>query len=217
MRIQIITVLLLLCSCGQTVDSTQRSEELLSTADSVIVKENETVDNSEVPKDGLTDVVEPISEEASSEEFDNVDWDSYEASQTKDFSFVILISTKDYQAALKRAKDASSKLGYPLNLRDLHPNEETGLSLPREVCEEDICGGGLTYPMYLPRSDWGEEKYVSVEYSDGFKDFTKGYYIVVVASGEKGAPVIQEALTESRKFYKDAYAKTCGVWVGCSC
>ena len=92
-----------------------------------------------------------------------------------------------------------------------------GLSLPREVCEEDICGGGLNYPIYLPRNDWGDSKYVSVEYSDGFEGFTKGYYIVVIASGEKGDTMIKEALNEAKKFYSDAYVKTCGVWMGCQC
>ena len=155
--------------------------------------------------------------EEGSNEYDDIDWVAYEQSMTKDFSFVILISTKSYDAALRRAKDASEKLGYPLDLRELHPNEETGLSLPAEVCAE-ICGGGVVeYPHYLPRDSWGDTKYVSVEYSDGFHGFTKGYYIVVVASGEKGDPVVEEALNESRKFYSDAYAKTCGVWMGCGC
>jgi hypothetical protein len=170
----------------------------------------------EIPEEPV-ESVEVVSAVSISEEYEDKDWKAYEASMTKDFSFVILISTKDYQAALKRAKDASEKLGYPLNLRELHENKETGLSLPRKVCEEDICGGGLNYPIYMPRNDWGDSKYVSVEYSNGFKGFTKGYYIVVVASGEKGDPIIQEALTESRKFYTDSYAKSCGVWMGCGC
>jgi len=158
-----------------------------------------------------------ITEVYESSEYEDIDWDDYEASMTKDFSFVIIISTKSYEAALERAKEASEKLGYELDLRGLHPNNEMGLSLPEEVCEV-ICGGDVVdYPQYLPRNDWGESKYVSVEYSNGFEGFTKGYYIVVVASGEKGDPIIQEALEESRAYYEDAYAKTCGVWMGCGC
>lgn len=160
---------------------------------------------------------ETYSEDYTSTEYEDIDWIEYEESMTQDFSFVILISTKSYDSALERAKDASEKLGYPLDLRGLHPNDEMGLSLPEEVCEA-ICGGDVVeYPQYLPRNDWGDTKYVSVEYSDGFDGFTPGYYIVVVASGEKGDPIIQEALEESREFYEDAYAKTCGVYMGCGC
>ncbi len=151
------------------------------------------------------------------EEFVDVDWLAYEESMTQDFSFVIIISTKSYDAALKRAKEASEKLGYPLDLRELHENKEIGLSFSKKVCEEDICGGGLSYPIYIPRSDWGDSQYISVEYSDAFDGFSKGYYIVVVASGEKGSSEVNETLLEARKFYSDAYAKTCGVWMGCGC
>ncbi|GAB5418853.1 MAG: hypothetical protein Crog4KO_01660 [Crocinitomicaceae bacterium] len=151
------------------------------------------------------------------DEFEDVDWLAYEESMTQDFSFVIIISTKSYDAALNRAKEASEKLGYPLDLRGLHENKEIGLSLSKKVCEEDICGGGLSYPIYIPRSDWGSEQYVSIEYSDAFDGFAKGYYIVVISSGEKGAAGVKQSLLEAKKFYKDAYAKTCSVWMGCGC
>ena len=154
---------------------------------------------------------------ATSDEYVDVDWLAYEQSMTKDYSFVIVLSTKSYEGALRRAKDASDKLGYPLDLRDLHPNPETGLALPKEVCE-GICGGGaVDYPCYLPRNDWGSTKYVSIEYSDGYEGFTPGYYIVIIASGERGNPEVKAAVNEARKYYKDAYAKTCGVYMGCGC
>ena len=154
---------------------------------------------------------------ASEQTFADVDWQTFEEDMTKDFSFVILISTKSYDAALERAIEASEKLNYPLNLRELHENDAIGLSFSKEICEEEICGGGLDYPIYIPRSDWGDSKYISIEYSDAFEGFTKGYYIVIAASGEKGAPAVSQALEESRAFYQDAYAKTCGVWMGCGC
>ncbi len=75
----------------------------------------------------------------------------------------------------------------------------------------------IEYPCYLPRIDRNIAKYISIEYSDGFDGFTKGYYIVIVASGEKGDPAVKKALTDAKKFYHDAYAKTCGVYMGCGC
>ncbi|NRA10503.1 MAG: hypothetical protein HRT57_00945 [Crocinitomicaceae bacterium] len=215
MRIYIFPILLILAACSEPADSPEK--DLPKEDKTEVEKANEELTagpvaiENDMPKSVMTQ------ESSVSGEYDDLDWQEYEASLTKDFSFVIIISTKDYDEALKKAKDASSKLGYPLNLRGLHPNDEMGLSLPEEVCD-DICGGGMVeYPQYLPRNDWGESKYVSVEYSNGFKGFTKGYYIVVVASGEKGDPIIKEAVNESHKFYKDAYAKTCGVWMGCGC
>lgn len=164
-----------------------------------------------------TNVEEPASESNAAAEYDDVDWDQYMDDMTKDFSFVIIISTKSYDAAMERAEEASKNLNYPLDLRGLHENAESGLSHDKELCE-GICGGDVVeYPCYLPRNDYGESKYVSIEYSNGFDGFNPGYYIVVVASSEKGDPSIQEALEEARVFYEDAYAKTCGVWVGCQC
>lgn len=181
----------------------------------------ETMPNNEdefVYEDRPIEVQPEVSNDNStSTEYEDVDWDDYMESMTKDFSFAIIISTKDYDAALERAKDASEKLGYPLNLRELVPNDEIGLTLPEEVCT-GICGSDeIEFPQYLPRNDWGESKYVSIEYSNGFEGFTPGYYIVVVASGEKDDPIIDEALEEAQQYYEDAYAKTCGVWVGCGC
>ncbi|MFT5780151.1 MAG: hypothetical protein ACI837_003112 [Crocinitomicaceae bacterium] len=214
MRIYLIPILFLMCACTQTSPSPESDSQESKT--DILDKPTETEDDEEtVIGDTITTNVD--SEEYASKEYEDVNWDEYEQSMTKDFSFVIVISTKSYQAALDKAKDASKRLGYPLDLRGLHPNDEMGLSLPEDVCEA-ICGGDVVdYPQYLPRNDWGETKYVSIEYSNGFAGFTKGYYIVVVASGEKGDPVVNQALKESRKIYKDAYAKTCGVWMGCGC
>ena len=218
MRSYLILLALGLVACNSTPEQSSKSDTSevnpTDTTETVV----ETTDNNVDLDDSENGVeVENTSENYESEEYVDLDWLEFEKSLTKDFSFVIIISTKNYEAALKRAKEASKNLGYPLDLRGLHPNDEMGLSLPKEVCEA-ICGGDVVdYPQYIPRNDWGESKYVSIEYSNGFKGFTKGYFIVVVASGEKGDPIIQEALNESRQFYKDAYAKTCGVWMGCGC
>ena len=215
MRIYFLPLLLVFFSCQEqtTIDEIEQTADLVKSETENLT--NEVEPEVEVELDSVLET--QADSESTSEQFDDVDWNEYEESMTKDYSFVIILSSKSYSEALDRAKEASNKLGYPLDLRDLHENKEMGLSLPREVCEEDICGGGLSYPIYLPRNDWGDSKYVSVEYSDGFEGFTKGYYIVVIASGEKGDPMIKEALNEAKKFYSDAYAKTCGVWMGCQC
>ncbi len=214
MRIYLIPILFLFMACGENNTSTEEAIAQAETQTENTI--NESLTAQETVVDEQVDAIES-SAPAETSEYDDIDWIDYQKSLNKDFSFVILISTKSYDAALKRAQEASEKLGYPLDLRDLHPNELTGLSLPKEQCEE-ICGGGMVeYPQYLPRIDWGESKYVSVEYSNAYEGFTKGYYIVIVASGEKGDPIIQEALEEARQYYEDAYAKTCSVYMGCGC
>lgn len=214
MRIYLIPILFVLIACSENNSATEEAIEQaeVNTENAIIESTEETNQAQSEP------TVEDENVTASTaSEYDDINWDDYMESMSRDYSYVILISTKNYDAALKRAQEASEKLGYPLDLRDLHANEQTGLSLPKEQCEE-ICGGaGVEYPQYLPRNDWGESKYVSVEYSNGYSGFTKGYFIVVVASGEKGDPIIQEALEEARKYYEDAYAKTCSVYIGCSC
>lgn len=214
MRIYLIPILFVLIACSENNSAT---EEVIEQAE--VITENAIIESTEETNQAQSEpTVEDENVTASTaSEYDDINWDDYMESMSRDYSYVILISTKSYDAALKRAQEASEKLGYPLDLRDLHANEQTGLSLPKEQCEE-ICGGaGVEYPQYLPRNDWGESKYVSVEYSNGYSGFTKGYYIVVVASGEKGDPIIQEALDEAKQFYEDAYAKTCSVYIGCSC
>lgn len=133
-----------------------------------------------------------------------------------DYSYVIVPSTKNYNEALIRAEDAAEKLGYGLDLRGLHKNKEVGLSFSEEICNA-ICGGGIEYTVYIPKSDWGNSKYVSIEYSNGFEGFTKDYFIVVIASGEKGDTDVKVSVEEARKFYSDPYAKTCGIYMDCDC
>lgn len=216
MRFYLLFILFSIISCSPSTELEVETSSI-NMIDSNGVNENpniQTISNEEPAQLTMDDIA---TEGYDSDEYEEIDWDDYMSEMTQDFSFVIIISTTRYDEALDRAIDASEKLGYPLQLRGLHPNEETGLSLPKDVCE-GICGGGMVeYPQYLPRNDWGDSKYVSIEYSNGFDGFNPGYFIVIIASGEKGDPIIQEALEESRQYYEDAYAKTCSIWVGCSC
>jgi hypothetical protein len=218
MRFLILSLLIFVCSCTQAPDSEKEKTDA-----ELLIEQNEaTLDENDAKIDSLAKVIIEREEVADtepyvSEEYVDLDWEEYEESMTMDFSYVIIISTKSYSAALERAKEASEKMGYPLDLRGLEPNSEMGLSLPEEVCGS-LCGDDeIVFPQYLPRSSWGDTKYVSVEYSDSFDGFTKGYFIVIVASGEAGDPIVDEAVKDAQKFYKDAYAKTCGVWMGCGC
>lgn len=123
--------------------------------------------------------------------------------------FLIIKSTKDYKEALKVCKEADKKLKYGIDLRDLQYNKETGLSFSKESLGNEA----ELFPCYFPRGRGDDGKYLSIEYSDGYKEFAKGYYIVIAESGEKGS--MKETLKEVKRYYKDSYLKTAKIYTGC--
>jgi len=124
--------------------------------------------------------------------------------------FLILLSTKDYKTALATAKKASSSMNMKLDLRDLEENKETGLTFSKDDCEKE----DIDYPAYYARGR-DDGIFISIEYSDAYKEFSKGYYIVVAASGEKQDPDIQKVNKKIKAGYKDAYFKSSKVYLGC--
>jgi hypothetical protein len=125
--------------------------------------------------------------------------------------FVIILSSKDYNAAFQTAKTAAEKLQYKLDLRDLKKNKETGLTWNEKTCEDEWG----EFPCYVARGRYDDGNYVSIEYSNAYNGFTKGYYIVVIAGGTKGSEELKSALTKAKSFYKNAYSKTTKVYTGC--
>jgi hypothetical protein len=122
--------------------------------------------------------------------------------------FAIIQSTKDYNAALKTVATASRKLNIPIDLRGYYPDQQSGL-------KTDIaCGCGEVHD-YLPRGRWDDGVYISIEYSNLFKGFSKDYYIVIIASNSKGSEQLHKALDNAKQYYLDAYIKTTSVYIGC--
>ena len=125
--------------------------------------------------------------------------------------FVIIRSTADYEAALQTARSAATQLQLKLDLRDLKKNKESGLSFSKKICEEEW----EEYPCYVARGRWDDGEYISIEYSDAYNGFRKGYYIVIIAGDEKGDAAVKTILQKAKKYYKDAYSKTTKVYIGC--
>lgn len=125
--------------------------------------------------------------------------------------FVIILSSTDYKAALRTAKEAATKLQLKLDLRDLQLNKESGLSFDKKICESEW----ESFPCYVARGRYDDGTYVSIEYSNAYAGFTKGYYIVIVANGEKGSSEVKTALSKAKTVYKNAYAKSTKVYMGC--
>ncbi|RZK98177.1 MAG: hypothetical protein EOO62_26885 [Hymenobacter sp.] len=126
---------------------------------------------------------------------------------------VILQSTRDYAAALAGARQAAAKLARPLKLAGYQPNKELGLSASKAECT----GGGYEFPCYVPRGQGGAEDsdYLSIEFSDGYTGFAKGYYIVVAALAPPNSEALRQTLARVQRAYPTAYAKRTSVWFGC--
>jgi hypothetical protein len=125
--------------------------------------------------------------------------------------FLILISTKSYPVALAKAKQVAASEKISLKLRGLSANKESGLSYSKKECEKE----DLDYPSYYARGRWDDGVYVSIEYSDAYSEFAKGYYIVIAASGAREEDEIKAAYRKIKQMYKDAYFKSSKVYMGC--
>jgi hypothetical protein len=126
---------------------------------------------------------------------------------------VILQSTRDYAAALAGARQAAARLQRPLRLAGNQPNKKLGLS----ASQADCIGAGYDFPCYQPRGQGGAENsdYVSIEFSDGYAGFAKGYYIVVAALAPPNSATLRQTLARVQRAYPTAYAKRTAVWFGC--
>lgn len=109
-------------------------------------------------------------------------------------SYLIVSASKNYQEALKKAKEAQQKLGIKLNLDNYEYFKTTGLLNDKYTYTRDF---------YYPRGKNDDGDYVSIEYSSFYEDFTSGFFIVVVSSGKE--ETLRKKLTEVKKLYKDAY------------
>jgi hypothetical protein len=124
-------------------------------------------------------------------------------------SFVIIQSTKNYTEAKATANKAAKALKLKLDLRNLKPHKTSGLTDTKKECEDN----SWDYPCYVSRGRYDNGEYVSIEWSEAFYKFTKGYYIVIVYSGEKKDA--NNALKKAKKVFADAYSKEAEVYMGC--
>jgi hypothetical protein len=141
--------------------------------------------------------------------------DKYNTEVPKDI--IILRSTKDYKTALATAKQAAGRLHKKLDLRGLNPYKKIGLTLSKADCYGSGGGDDLGYPCYPARGDGNafNDDYVSIEYTDAYKGFAKGYYIVVAAITDVKSTAMKTQLSQINKIYPDAYAKRTFIWFGC--
>jgi len=122
-------------------------------------------------------------------------------------SFLIVKSTKIYDEAKAFALQLSIKSGIKTDFRALVEEPTFGLSEEKQVCQEQ----GFDFPCYIARGRYDDGVYISVEYSNAYSGFAKGYYIVMLASGDDSKKV----LAQIKKLVPDAYVKQSTVYMGC--
>ena len=126
---------------------------------------------------------------------------------------LILKTTDDYSEALKTVKEASKKLGFKVDVRGLKYNKKTGLTFDKKEC----ANSNWDFPCYVERGREEEEKpFLSIEYSNFYKDLEPGNYLVMAAiqSEDKRVPM-NLLLEKTEKHYPAAYIKEIPIYMGC--
>ena len=133
--------------------------------------------------------------------------------------FLIIASNKIYENALLTAQQASVSLGVKLDLRNLLPANDTlkGLTLPPDSClkltrEYDFSESSC----YFARGRYDDGVYISIEYSNSYLSFQRGYYIVIMGSGFKNDPELISARDKVVLKFPNAYIKTSKVYMCCN-
>lgn len=121
-------------------------------------------------------------------------------------SFLITHASKDYDSSLLFAQQISRDLKLDLELNGNYPDENSGLNC------SDTCGCGVSHG-YIARGRFDAGDYVSIEYSNAYTEFTKGYYIVVISSGD--IEKVQLMLKSIQEKYPTAYINDASIYMGC--
>ncbi len=126
-------------------------------------------------------------------------------------SFVIIKSTPSYVEARLLAAAAAERLAIRLDLRELAPDSDVGLTFPKASCDDEFG----TYPCYVARGRWDDGVYISIEHSSSYEGFEEGQYVVMLASGSPRDRTIGAAVRRAKSQYPDVVVKTAPVYLGC--
>jgi hypothetical protein len=126
-------------------------------------------------------------------------------------SFVILKSTPSYEEARALAAAAAERLAIRMDLRDLAPDGEVGLTFPKQSCDDEFG----EYPCYVARGRWDDGVYISIEHSSSYEGFEEGLYVVMLASGSPRDRAIGAAVRRAKGQYPEVSVKTAPVYLGC--
>lgn len=125
--------------------------------------------------------------------------------------FLIIASTKNIKEAFALAKKASEKTGYRFRDNALQKDSVSGATFPIDTCKTF----GFEFPCYVARGRYDDGAYFSVEYSDAYSGFKKGFFIVIAANGHKDNEEFKNAVKKIKIQYPKSYIKRTTVYLGC--
>lgn len=120
--------------------------------------------------------------------------------------FLIVKSTTGYKEAEDFAEEVATRMDIKY-MKEVEYSKETGLTHSKEMCEE----GRLEYPCHVGRGRYDDGVYVSIEYSNVYEGFAKGYYLVIVASGSYAKTTLKKV----KRYEPSAYVKSADIYMGC--
>jgi hypothetical protein len=126
--------------------------------------------------------------------------------------FLIIGSVKTVDEARLLARQAEQKTGFTFKDPGLLADSSTGATFPRSVCESDC---GFEFPCYVARGRYDDGNYLSIEYSNAYEGFAKGFFIVVAASSAKDLSKDTQLMNKIRAQYPKCYVKKNRVYIGC--
>lgn len=124
--------------------------------------------------------------------------------------FIIIGSLENFEAALILAIEAASKLNIELDINDTALEEGQLVNTNEETCKKLLFEGRC----YLPRGRYDDGKYISIERSNAYQEFTPGYFILVAGSDFTEENTMTEFLEEVKTLYDDAYIKSTKIFMG---
>lgn len=133
------------------------------------------------------------------------------ASPYAERDFLIIASTKNIKEAFALAKKASEKTGYRFRDNALQKDSVSGATFPIDTCKTF----GFEFPCYVARGRYDDGAYFSVEYSDAYSGFKKGFFIVIAANGHKDNEEFKNAVKKIKLQYPKSYIKRTTVYLGC--
>ena len=129
---------------------------------------------------------------------------------------VVLASERGFEAALRKAKAVGRHTGVPFSMQGMVYDPKRGLILPDDDPDPIYAGTyvGRRYNVARLEETGTESEFLSVERSEAYTGFAKGYYIVVGGIYATRGDA-KQSLAKFIPFVPDAYAKQTAIYYGC--
>lgn len=127
-------------------------------------------------------------------------------------SVVILACEKSFASTQREAKRLSQATGATFSLREMVWDQKRGLILPDDHPDGAWAGSYVARRNSAPPDT--ECDFLSIERSDAYTGFARGYYMVVAGIYDDPKEA-QTVVARLKRFAQSAYAKRTKIYMGC--